>query len=327
MFEQPISFVAQKLKQDEERAALFLCACFYGKVGFVRSLLAGNECNLKQLQKITCLGGLNALHLAIIEGNVECVEVLLSKSPKMWLNSTYNGYLPLHMAIFYLNPAIISQILKSLKTNSDNLKIEINKKSKNNPNYSALHIAALKNLPHAITQLLENGADIDATLSNTLHTPLHIAALCKNEKTSEVLLHKGASLKALMTNGMVALQLVTSNVPRALEHILDSGVYLEYAGDHQTLVMNFTNLQQFSHDCSHNLLDWFVENGQHQFLHHPLCKVLLEENWDRLKMMYYYRLVFACNLLILVTAYFLAFHTCGCTIDGLVFKDLKKMQL
>lgn len=315
IFEQPTSIVKSALTKTQIDA-LFMCACYFGHFGFVSSLA---ECISPNAHEFTCCE-LNALHLAIVKGFASCVVEILSKSPGIpWLEIEYKGYLPLHLSIFFATPSVVFEIVNALKSSHGNIedfRLHIDRRSTQSPKYSALHIAAMKNSHQVDTCLLENGADIDAALDKSQHTPLHIAALYKNEEKTEVLLQKGASLSAKIKNGMIAMQLVTSNVPNALHHILDKGISLRDSHDGQSLVLNFDILQKLPRDSRNNLLSCFVDFGQHHYLQHPLCRVLLQEIWNRLRKWYFCRLAISSTLLALVTIYYLAFHTTnGCTIE------------
>jgi len=309
--------VVERLRSDQIDA-LLIYAAYKGNSEIVAKLIEHST----PTSHLFSSSGLNALQLAIFGGHSICVEKILQAptNRKLWLQSKYLGYSVLQIAIFHKNPTAINAILchmQSENTNIANFKLEIDKISEFTPHYTALHIAAMQDLPEIARWLLDNDAETEVVLEETKHTPLHLAALYKSSQTAKILIEKGASLRAVTDQGMTALSLIASKVPRALESInpmLDSYISLREDADlTKVLVLDFSKLQTSPSDFRLNLPSCFVTSNQSKFLQHPLCQILLDENWDRVRGWFFARL-FVCALLLLsVTVYIVAFHASGCT--------------
>jgi len=192
-------------------------------------------------------------------------------------------------------------------------------------NLNALHIAIIRGRKSCVEKILSFEETRDQWLErNTVqeNSPLHLAALRKKTEIAKVLIINGASLSALNDKREMALSLVASLVPAALDSIesmLDS--YISIDKNNEDLVRveverfqrnTSTDGQRHSANYGLSLLSCFITCKQTKFLNHPLCQIILNENWNCLKNLFYSRLFLSCVLLLTMTNYILVFHVFDC---------------
>ncbi|XP_059490271.1 transient receptor potential channel pyrexia-like [Neocloeon triangulifer] len=298
--------------------ALLVYAAYKGNADALGKIL--KKCVNDAAPTYVC-NNLNALQIAIVCGHIKCIEVILqpTEGRRNWLLSQILGFSLLQFTIFHKNVLCLQTVIHFLQETVSPIELVqiLNRPSEFTPHHTALHIAALQDLPEVARMLVDLGANVDAVLQKTNHTPLHVAALSKSVRTAEVLIEKGASLTAQsLDHSLTTLALVSSKIPRALEAMkpmLDSRIRLQEEGDTKKLVFDFTKLQKSPNEFKLSVLSCFVTCEQSKFLQHPLCQVLLDRNWERVRTWFFLRLILCIILLLSMTIYIVAFHTGRCS--------------
>lgn len=146
-----------------------------------------------------------------------------------------------HTAIHSLDQEALQRYLDTIGPETDMLVASRNTESSETP----LHVAASRGKPHAVTWLLERGADIDAQ-DLWGGTPLLRAAQYGCEDVVKLLLDRGASLDLLDRLHRTALNFVTDGglVSGIASLLIKRGAFF----DQQTCAL-------------HDLLDWACERG------------------------------------------------------------------
>lgn len=306
--------VLESLSNDQKLELLLLSAVYKGNSLWVQRIMPYTT----QKSHLAQCKSLNALQLAIFGGHIQCAEKILEphENRNSWLEATYEGFTPLHTAVHNKNLALVNALLAGLE-NESTRKSYLDQKSENSPKLTALHIAAMKDQADIVRCLALNGADTEIGLQKSNQTPLHLAALCKSTQAARMLIGRGAALTAATDQGLTALALVTSKVPRALDAVnpmLDARVQVEDDEQGRVLRVTFTRLQKSASDFGMNLLSCLVTSDQQQFLQHPVCQILLDENWERVRKWFFARLFVCFLMLISVTVYMVAFQGSGCTV-------------
>lgn len=159
-----------------------------------------------------------SLFMACTCGNLETVQLLLSKGANVHLGIQHLAFMPIHMAA----RQNCTEILKLLVANG----ARINCITSNNGR-TPLYEAASFGAKNAIQFLLESGADIE--LGNTVEgwTPLHRAARNGYLEIVEILLNRGAKIGPT-TSGYTALHAVaTGGSSEVLEFLLEKGIDID----------------------------------------------------------------------------------------------------
>ena len=163
------------------------------------------------------VGGWSPLHVAVMEGNLEIIELLLAKGADVDARDL-NARSPLHYAIIYGKEADIVKVL--LEKGAD-----VNAKD-NRFGMTPLHDAAVDRLnfkPDVVKLLIDYGANVDSG-KNEAWTPLHWASINRNLKMVEMLIANGADVNARNKNGSTALHLTFREDNTDLARILlDAG--------------------------------------------------------------------------------------------------------
>ncbi|MCX6867642.1 MAG: ankyrin repeat domain-containing protein [Verrucomicrobia bacterium] len=130
--------------------------------------------------------GKTALHYAALSGNVEVLELLISKGVAVNDKDTRYGRTPLHRAAFSADVKTVAALL--------NKGADIT--ARDAYGLQAIHAAAKRNDPAVLNFLLEKGAAVTAAESHG-GTPLHCAAIESKPEAARVLLEHGAPPAAL----------------------------------------------------------------------------------------------------------------------------------
>ncbi|CAL1283118.1 unnamed protein product [Larinioides sclopetarius] len=156
------------------------------------------------------LSGNTALHLAVIKGHLDIVEVLLNKGADV--KSTFdNSSHPLHLAAVSGNVDIVKCLLKHGAA--------VN--CVNNFGETPLHKAAAFNASEVIDFLLKNGADIESH-DNAHFTPLLVAVAEGHVDAIKVLLKSNAKIKVLDNmERSVVFWASQENHPKSLKTLLE----------------------------------------------------------------------------------------------------------
>ncbi|KAJ6632711.1 Transient receptor potential channel pyrexia, partial [Pseudolycoriella hygida] len=251
-----------------------------------------------------------ALHLASDEGNVDCVNLLLAKGADAAMKN-HRGFTALHLAARTSSLECVESLLRN--GNADPNAEDFDERT-------PLHAAVSKS---------DSAFDILETLiawgANVNHkdifgfTALHLAALDGLAHCVEMLIFHGADVSTKSRKGTSALNVITRKTPASLamiNHKLDAAITLHQSQDTSTreveLELDFRQLLQHCHPREISFLNTFVEEGQKEFLEHPLCSAFLYIKWGKIRKYYIARLLFCFTTVLFLTLYVLTAlaHSC-----------------
>lgn len=245
---------------------------------------------------------MNPLHLAAAEGNVGCIRLLLQTSKAEIDSVDSKGRTPLHLAALAQSVECISELLRN------GARHDICDESKRSP----LHGAVVKSSRSVdvVRMLIQAGANVNAR-DELDQTPLHLAAIYENSKLASILIQYGADFAAKNKGGNSALCFVVRRVPEALSAIprrLDSAVLLtdhDPADPDCELHLDFRVLvpagdQQQNGEL--RLLTALVMANQPHILQHPVIRAFLHLKWQKIRSLFLFSLFFhACFVIMLTT--------------------------
>lgn len=134
-----------------------------------------------------------------------------------------------------------------------------------------------------------------------------------------MLIFYGADVTTKSKKGTTALNVITRKTPASLAMItqkLDAAITLHQSQENSTreieLELDFRQLLQHCHPREISYLNTFVDEGQKEFLEHPLCSAFLYIKWGKIRKYYIGRLVFCFITVLFLTLYVLTAlaHTC-----------------
>jgi len=171
-----------------------------------RLLVAAEDGNLEALNRAIKDGAeLNAidpsnkhdaLGMAAIQGNEECLRALLVAGAKIEKDSEQTA---LHLAAQTGQPNCV-QILLDFKANVDAVTPH---------RWTALHKAAFYGNPHCVRKLARWDCDLEKVTDKSF-TAIHLAAMTDRAECVEVLCHSGANINAATSGGATALHIAAS---------------------------------------------------------------------------------------------------------------------
>lgn len=150
-------------------------------------------------------------------------------------------------------------------------------------------------------------------------TALHLAALDGLAQCVEMLIFYGADVTTKSKKGTSALNVITRKTPASLamiNHKLDAAITLHQSQESSTreveLELDFRQLLQHCHPREISYLNTFVDEGQKEFLEHPLCSAFLYIKWGKIRKYYIGRLAFCFTTVLFLTLYVLTAlaHSC-----------------
>lgn len=251
-----------------------------------------------------------ALHLAADEGNSECVKLLLAKGADAKLKN-HRGFTALHLAARTSSFDCVRELLESGRAEPN---------AEDFDQRTPLHAAVGKSdSAIAILNLLI------AKNANVNHkdvygfTALHLAALDGLAQCVELLIYHGADVTTKSKKGTSALNVITRKTPASLamiNHKLDAAITMHQSQESSTreieLELDFRQLLQHCHPREISYLNTFVDEGQKEFLEHPLCSAFLYIKWGKIRKYYIARLVFCFITILFLTLYVLTAlaHSC-----------------
>uniref|UniRef100_A0A1B0GL76 Putative conserved plasma membrane protein n=1 Tax=Lutzomyia longipalpis TaxID=7200 RepID=A0A1B0GL76_LUTLO len=307
-------------KQDCEESLLH-CAVRANAVDCVRLFIAeGADVNslkpngTNPIHLAAYLGHVQCLEVLLetkaadlpMRGNVECINLLLGKGADVKLRN-HRGFTALHLAARSASLECCESLLRT--GNAD-------------PNAEDFdHRTAL----HAAIGKSDQALDILETLiawgANINHkdvygfTALHLAAL---DGLAHFNFH-GADVTTKSKKGTSALNVITRKTPASLQMIsqkLDAAITCHQSHDTANreveLELDFRQLLQYCHPREISYMNTFVDEGQKEFLQHPLCSAFLYIKWGKIRKYYIGRLVFCFMFVLFLTLYVLTAlaHNC-----------------
>lgn len=256
---------------------------------------------------------MNALHLALIKGHVDCVTAILAPGELRagWLKtSLHQQYSPLHLAVYFEHFPCLEAILASA---SDRMDV-IDFMHKTNPQCTPLHIAVMLDSVEAAELLLRFGADIDGR--PVIYTPLHLAAQYENCEMTHWLLEHGADWKINTPEGISALALVENHVPEAMTAYLDSCILLndpKTRGCESVIVnVDTSKLTSRPNQITGSLLSDFKELGYTSRLEHPTCQIMISSVTDKVVLFHFLYLFYVMVGIVLSLYFIMSTYGCIC---------------
>lgn len=251
-----------------------------------------------------------ALHLAADEGNAECVKLLLSKGADAKLKN-HRGFTALHLAARTSSLECVRELLENGNANAN---------AEDFDQRTPLHAAVGKlDSAYSILELLiSKGANVNHKDVYGF-TALHLAALDGLAQCVEMLIFYGADVTTKSKKGTSALNVITRKTPASLGMIsqkLDAAITLHQSQESSTreieLELDFRQLLQHCHPREISYLNTFVDEGQKEFLEHPLCSAFLYIKWGKIRKYYIGRLAFCFTTVLFLTLYVLTAlaHSC-----------------
>lgn len=251
-----------------------------------------------------------ALHLAADEGNAECVNLLLAKGADAKLKN-HRGFTALHLAARTSSLECVESLLRNGNANPN---------AEDFDQRTPLHAAVGKSdyAFDILETLVSWGANVNKK-DVFGFTALHLAALDGLAQCVEMLIYHGADVTTKSKKGTTALNVITRKTPASLAMInqkLDAAITLHQSQDTSTreveLELDFRQLLQHCHPREISYLNTFVDEGQKEFLEHPLCSAFLYIKWGKIRKYYIARLVFCFTTILFLTLYVLTAlaHSC-----------------
>ncbi|XP_037033312.1 transient receptor potential channel pyrexia-like [Bradysia coprophila] len=242
-----------------------------------------------------------ALHLAADEGNVECVNLLLAKGADVKIKN-HRGFTPLHLAARTSSLACVEALLSNGHANPNAEDFD-----KRTPLHAA--IGTSDTSVDIIENLVMWGADVNQK-DVFGFSALHLAALEGFTQCVDVLIFYGADVTTRSRKGTSALSAITRKTPDSLaliKHNFDNAITLHESADPLNrdieLELDFRHLSQNCHPKEISFLHTFIEEGQKEFLEHPLCTAFLYIKWKKVRKFFIARMLFC-----LITVMFLSLY-------------------
>ncbi|KAJ6646569.1 Transient receptor potential channel pyrexia [Pseudolycoriella hygida] len=251
-----------------------------------------------------------ALHLAADEGNVECVNLLLAKGADAKIKN-HRGVTPLHLAARTSSIECVESLLCNGNANPNAEDFD-----KRTPLHAAIGKSDTSLL--IIESLIMWGADINQK-DIFGYSALHLAAVEGFAQCVDTLIYYGADVTTRSRKGTTALNVIARKIPDSLAMIknnLDSAISIHESEDPLNrdleLELDFRQLSQNCHPKEISFLHTFIEEGQKEFLEHPLCTAFLYIKWKKVRKFFIARLVFCLINVLFLSLYVLTAlaHSC-----------------
>uniref|UniRef100_A0A182S7D4 Ion transport domain-containing protein n=1 Tax=Anopheles maculatus TaxID=74869 RepID=A0A182S7D4_9DIPT len=253
---------------------------------------------------------MTALHLAADEGNLDCVTQLLARGADVRARN-HRGFTPLHLAARSGSADCVEALLKLGGCDPNMADFD---------QRTPLHAAVSKSdtAVEMIETLIAWGANINQRDVYGF-TALHLAALDALGPCVETLLYHGADVTMKSRKGTSALNIISRKTPASLGVIqckLDAAITLTHSQDSSSreveLELDFRSILQHCHPREISYLNTFVDDGQKEFLQHPLCSAFLYIKWNKIRKYYIARLLFCFTFVLFLTLYVLTAlaHNC-----------------
>ncbi|XP_061516912.1 transient receptor potential channel pyrexia [Anopheles gambiae] len=253
---------------------------------------------------------MTALHLAADEGNLDCVTQLLARGADVRARN-HRGFTPLHLAARSGSADCVEALLKLGGCDPNMADFD---------QRTPLHAAVSKSdtAVEMIETLIAWGANVNQRDVYGF-TALHLAALDALGPCVETLLYHGADVTMKSRKGTSALNIISRKTPASLGVIqckLDAAITLTHSQDSSSreveLELDFRSILQHCHPREISYLNTFVDDGQKEFLQHPLCSAFLYIKWNKIRKYYIARLLFCFTFVLFLTLYVLTAlaHNC-----------------
>ncbi|XP_052892423.1 transient receptor potential channel pyrexia-like [Anopheles moucheti] len=253
---------------------------------------------------------MTALHLAADEGNLDCVTQLLTRGADVRARN-HRGFTPLHLAARSGSADCVEALLKLGGCDPNMADFD---------QRTALHAAVSKSdtAVEMLETLIAWGANVNQRDVYGF-TALHLAALDALGPCVETLLYHGADVTMKSRKGTSALNIISRKTPASLGVIqckLDAAITLTHSQDSSSreveLELDFRSILQHCHPREISYLNTFVDDGQKEFLQHPLCSAFLYIKWNKIRKYYIARLLFCFTFVLFLTLYVLTVlaHNC-----------------
>lgn len=312
----------------------------------MRALLVGAGGFAWPLETRTHDVGDRPLHLAARGGFCACVALLLAKGADAGaLNDA--GQTPLHLAAQARCTACVKALLASPRCVPD---------ARDADGRVPLHYLRTLQSTEVTRLLLERGVDASAR-DRFGYTPLHVAAHNDLSATARELLRAGADVTARTDAGVAALTVVARKMPAVLcvlRESLDAAVALcdsssgvvtstnaagasdvsltmaASLGDNASMVsspedtqvsLNFRPLLEHSSPGEISYLKAFVDEGQKDFLKHPLCQAFLHYKWRQIRKFYGVKILFYALFVASLTVYVISANATHYDIRRILYRE------
>uniref|UniRef100_A0A182QEN6 Ion transport domain-containing protein n=1 Tax=Anopheles farauti TaxID=69004 RepID=A0A182QEN6_9DIPT len=253
---------------------------------------------------------MTALHLAADEGNLDCVTQLLARGADVRARN-HRGFTALHLAARSGSADCVEALLKLGGCDPNMADFD---------QRTPLHAAVSKSdtAVEMIETLIAWGANVNQRDVYGF-TALHLAALDALGPCVETLLYHGADVTMKSRKGTSALNIISRKTPASLGVIqckLDAAITLTHSQDSSSreveLELDFRSILQHCHPREISYLNTFVDDGQKEFLQHPLCSAFLYIKWNKIRKYYIARLLFCFTFVLFLTLYVLTAlaHNC-----------------
>ncbi len=249
-----------------------------------------------------------ALHLAAEEGSVNCIKLLIKRNADANARD-YRGSTPLHKACKVANVDCVNMLINLGSANVNAV---------DNDNRTPLHSAIGRsdcNLD-VIELLVRRRANINAR-DKYGFSPLHLAALDGLSDCVEFLIHLGANVTTKSKKGITALNVISRKTPTSLDMIiqkLDQAISLsvpDHSYQEVEMKLDFRNIIAHCHPFESRYLQAFIDDGKKEILEHPLCQAFLFLKWNKVKSMYFNRILIYTVKVLILTTFVLTVFNCN----------------
>lgn len=251
-----------------------------------------------------------ALHLAADEGNADCVNLLLAKGAEAKIKN-HRGVTPLHLAARTSSLECVESLLRNGNANPNAEDFD-----KRTPLHAAIGRSS------ASIQIIENlimwGANINQK-DVFGFSAMHLAALEGFPECVDTLIYFGGDVTTRSRKNTTALGTIAHKIPDSLaiiKYSFDNAITLHESDDPLNrdieLEIDFRQLSQSCHPKEISFLHTFIEEGQKEFLEHPLCTAFLYIKWKKVRKFFIARLLFCLFTVMLLSLYVLTAlaHSC-----------------
>ncbi len=149
---------------------------------------------------------------AILAGRRERVAELLKQDPALLVSHSHDGWTPLHLAAFFGFSEIASDLLAA--------GADVKARSTNPMQNTPLHAAIAGNSLTVTRELLEHGAEVNASQHGGW-TPLHGAAQAGNAELVQLLIAAGATVSVKADNNQTPIDLALTKGHQSTVDILE----------------------------------------------------------------------------------------------------------